>query len=339
MDKNTCFAMITPDALIRGKTEEVIDYLLDKNIQIKNFLIKKLSEREIEEVYKLTYLEKVESFKRTHWWLTKETYAHYPAILLLLETNNLPDGYDNLPLYIKSFKGKSDPYRNDEHNSLRYRIGSLSKTLALFHSSDDLSSSERESSIFFNKGFLNKGNIHAIYSKEYILESLQFTDYQETSLYDSLYKIKKRVLYKLNYYLESSSNNIWSNIHNQLVNLYDQIEANTNMNFIEQHMYYKKFLEEEKKIMYSNQAIVIEIIQKLLIHEKGNIENEIFLKELYSLYIILLTLSDFENFPKVDFEELEVISSSQNIYITTWEKILLKNLLFFYVHEGGEKNV
>lgn len=41
MDKNTCFAMITPDALIRGKTEEVIDYLLDKNIQIKNFFDKK----------------------------------------------------------------------------------------------------------------------------------------------------------------------------------------------------------------------------------------------------------------------------------------------------------
>ena len=61
--------------------------------------------------------------------------------------------------YIKSFKGPSD-FTNRQEGSVRKIFDSFSKTLALFHSSDNTISMEREANLFFGCDIIQKININ-----------------------------------------------------------------------------------------------------------------------------------------------------------------------------------
>ena len=52
------FCMITPDAFIRKKEDELLKFLIDKGFSFLDFKFNYVNEQIIEEIYKYTYFQK-----------------------------------------------------------------------------------------------------------------------------------------------------------------------------------------------------------------------------------------------------------------------------------------
>jgi nucleoside diphosphate kinase len=338
--KHICFCMLTPDTILRYLDEDILNYLSEKGIQILDFKIKYLSEKGIEEIYKYGFTEKILTRQKTHWWLTRKSYTLAPAIGLLVYVENLPNGFSNAYQYILSLKGKSIPANNTIKSSVRYQYKSISKTLALFHSSDDFISIIRESKLFFAwdriAGVINKAAVGKVSDCPILTKCLFNVKDTNASGFEMLFRLKVRILNNIQYTL--NRNGGCFSFYDALENLYEEalekLESAENYKLGKEVM--RNYLSLEREQYAAGE--IEKIIQKL--QEKSDIEvkksiNEFFevkisIGDFISLLYVLLIFSDEKNFVDIDFDEIAEVLKANDIFLPEWEKLVIENFIFFY---------
>ena len=315
------FCMITPDAFIRKKEDELLKFLIDKGFSFLDFKFNYVNEQIIEEIYKYTYLEKIEEHKKTHWWLTKKPYNENTALGLVVYLPNIPKGFASVSEYIKSFKGPSD-FTNRQEGSVRKIFDSFSKTLALFHSSDNTISMEREANLFFGCDIIQKININKTFSMNYISESLQ-NNFEEKDInpIHALYLLKLRIAYFIDKNINKSI--FWETHGNCLIKSY-----RATLNLFQTCLNYDKCYEILDSIE-TKERIILLAQKNDIICDNAEID-DVFIKGLLiKLIEFLKMLSDTKKIRCDDLFEFISIVRFSGIKLTRWEEILILNLLFF----------
>ena len=324
-----CFCMITPDAIIRGKVAAILQILYNCNIKVVDFSIKYLSDEDIEEIYKTTYSQKILQKQKTHWWLTKRSYSIAPAIGLIVYMENIPPAEDSIYSYIKRLKGQSIPERNHQ-NTIRGSLHSCSKTLALFHSSDDYSCACREHKMFFRDGVIDKllsKDKPYIYDLDYICNSILDDSTTDISAYVAFYRYKVRILLYIDKLIPQNSR--WSTIFDVLYRLYIKgIFSVRDVSIVEEKSFYVNLFMRENKIWENHiQGNLIATFRFSIPETADGAYKQLYL---IGMMEILYKFSIPHLFPSLNVDEIVTYFSDAHIYLTQWEKLLIENLLFFY---------
>lgn len=338
--KHICFCMLTPDTIIRYLDGKVLEYLSQKGIQIIDFKIKYLSEKGIEEIYKYGFTEKILTRQKTHWWLTRKSYLLAPAIGLLVYVENLPDGFSTAYQYILSLKGKSVPASNTVQDSIRYQYKSISKTLALFHSSDNFIGIIRESRLFFSwdriVDAINRAADGKVSNCPLLLKCIFNVKDTNASGFEMVFRLKIRILNNVQYTLNRNGGGV--SFYDVLECIYEEalkkLETADNYKMGKEIMRNYLSLEREQfadreinEIIKAQQKIYGMEIKKSI---DEYLEEKIRLGDFISLLYVLLMFSDEKNFASIDFGEIAQILKSNDIFMPDWEMLVVENFLFFY---------
>jgi nucleoside diphosphate kinase len=141
------FAIIRPDAILRGIHSEVLGALSELGFKVVAFKIAYVDERQMEELYRFTQMTMMQNQMRPLWWLTRNMYSAFPAMLLLLTADRDQSGGDVAPR-LDGLKGPANPVLTSPHH-LRNRFRAVNPILCVLHSSDDADATLREARIFF----------------------------------------------------------------------------------------------------------------------------------------------------------------------------------------------
>lgn len=317
MSQEHCFCMITPDALIQKKENLILKQLVDSDIIIEDFEIKYLTDKEIEEIYKITYLEKVESKRQTHWWLTKKVYCDNPAIGLVVSCKKYPSNFSNIYEYINYIKG-SNNIKEVASDNIRKKNGVYFKTLALFHSSDSITAHKRESKIFFKRD--------KIKNKEFnindVSEALQNYDYTKYNPFFALACLKLKILYYLEKKIKYEIGcNLFLTKYFKVFN--EEKEFFSKSNDIRNQ---KDALEKNYEICKS----IKDTFESLSVNNDQNYKLQYDYFSLNNLGQILGALCNYKEYNNLNFDYILQILEINHIPISKWEIILIENLLYFY---------
>lgn len=138
------FAIVTPDAVMRGIHLDVLRYIEKAGFRLLAHRPKYLTDSDVEYLYKCGMLQKVFTGAQTHWHITRKGFRMDVAIGVLLAARGA-----GAVKRLRNLKGKSNPF-DCRVQSIRGHFRSFSKTLALLHSSDDQESMRREARLFFS---------------------------------------------------------------------------------------------------------------------------------------------------------------------------------------------
>ena len=317
------FCIITPDSIIRNVFKEIIDDLEMNNVKILDYKIRYLNSREVEEIYKYGFSEKIILKQKTHWWLTEKSFTIGPAIILLVfyDKNNEEFAYEHL----LKIKGKSLPSKNTY--GIRFKYSSISKILNLFHSSDNMACVFREANIFWKINDIKKlvceiEHKH-FYTGEWIEKALNIEGTNNNGFL-MLLVLKRRILYEIIHRNEDKKNYYylkkWDILYKKYVKLY-----NKNNDYKTKKELLKFFLSEEEVCGIKE---ILKKIQKKEINLSNLFSEKISLT--LGLIYVFFILSDEGRYANIIFSDIEKILKINNIFITPWEKIAIENTLFFY---------
>lgn len=166
------FMIITPDAIQRGLVPHIMDFLHDNiEFDIKLLNTCKVSNRQLELLYKYAFKRMFINGEPVYWWLLQESWSVGPCAVSLLHSSTC----DSKSL-IESLLELKGSYNEKDKKTVRALFDSNSMIMNIIHSSDDPYNMIREASIFFNETDLHNVFEHpeSINIEEEVLDN-QFT--------------------------------------------------------------------------------------------------------------------------------------------------------------------
>lgn len=173
------FAILKPDAVVRGKAVPICEWLEANGYRIDYCdILWEPEEWQFETLYQYNLTLRNEHNQIGSWWLNRQLYTLAPSILMLLSLPNDPTGvYEK----IAHDKGKSDPL-SAANGTLRYEFKATNMTMNLFHCSDDPFSTAREFLIYrsekelisFLSGYRSKCPVHTLQRMQVLQPTTSF---------------------------------------------------------------------------------------------------------------------------------------------------------------------
>lgn len=289
--KHIAFVIITPDSIKRGIESEVIDFILSKTrAQVCSARVKHLSDRDIEELYKYTFRQKIIDHKVTFWWLMQRSFQLSPCMALLLYCDKHEEEY--FCETVLNLKGSFSVQCKPVEDTVRKHFSSLSRILAIIHSSDDILNLMREALIFFNENdfadIINKPLINGI--KNNVLQLLEGNGRVPESSAETVERLIARIKATIDIKYPA------------LKDISECLLKLKNKDNIEQSL-----------ISLENSMIKLKEISE---------------HEILSM-VMKVVLSLFGKNSGIPIEQIGTILRWGNIYLTDWEEIVLQNYLFF----------
>lgn len=136
------FAMIKPDAFVRGLAPEVIRRLKDSGLVPVAMRVTEMDEALIDELYMFVKQKYFES-----WWIMPKVFSQAPVIPMILIGD--PGEFEHLSRKLRDIIGPTTPDAGKPGN-LRYDLKGTNRVLNIIHAADDPAAAIREASVFFN---------------------------------------------------------------------------------------------------------------------------------------------------------------------------------------------
>ncbi|CAN7427483.1 hypothetical protein LJR231_002770 [Phyllobacterium sp. LjRoot231] len=147
----TVLMILKPDLIAADRLKETISWLEVRKIQIANLqLLPKLSEPDLEEIYRYNLSYESTSSMISNWWLFRRAYELHPQTSVALYLRKESASPFSLYREIKESKGPSTPYWC-EPGHLRHDLGASARTLNLVHTCDDPIDAIRVSEILLGR--------------------------------------------------------------------------------------------------------------------------------------------------------------------------------------------
>ncbi|MGY0288047.1 MAG: hypothetical protein DSO07_06100 [Thermoproteota archaeon] len=136
------FAMIKPDAYLRGLAPTVISRLEEEGFHVAKFDVRKMKSREIDELYMF-----VKNKYRESWWIMPKVFSMAPVVPMILTGDTM--GFDHLSERLRELIGPTTPDAG-RPGGMRYDLKGANRVLNIIHASDDPASALREALVFFS---------------------------------------------------------------------------------------------------------------------------------------------------------------------------------------------
>lgn len=136
------FAMIKPDAFVRGLAPEVIRRLKEEGLTPVAMQVTEMDEELIDELYMFVKQKYFES-----WWIMPKVFSQAPVIPMILIGE--PEGFEHLSAKLRDIIGPTTPDAGKPGN-LRYDLKGTNRVLNIIHAADDPAAAIREASVFFD---------------------------------------------------------------------------------------------------------------------------------------------------------------------------------------------
>ena len=136
------FAMIKPDAYLRGLAPIVISRLEEEGFHIAKFDVRKMKSREIDELYMF-----VKNRYKESWWIMPKVFSMAPVVPLILIGD--PMEFEHLSERLRELIGPTTPDVG-KPGGMRYDLKGANRVLNIIHASDDPASALREALVFFS---------------------------------------------------------------------------------------------------------------------------------------------------------------------------------------------
>ena len=146
--KHIGFFVITPDSIKRELVTPILDFVIENtNAKILSAKLKYLSSHDIENLYKYTFRKRIIDGEQTFWWLMQRSFQLDPciAVIMFCDEHKEETFCDTLLNLKGSFVKNCMPVVE----TIRDHFTSISRILAVIHSSDDIYSMLREALLFF----------------------------------------------------------------------------------------------------------------------------------------------------------------------------------------------
>ncbi len=136
------FAMVKPDAFVRGLTIEVIERLKREGFKPIALKVTDMDETLIDELYMFVKQKYYES-----WWIMPKVFSQAPVIPMLLYGD--PGDFPHLSSKLRDVIGPTSPDAGSPGN-VRYDLKGTNRVLNIIHASDDPAAAIREAKVFFS---------------------------------------------------------------------------------------------------------------------------------------------------------------------------------------------
>ncbi|MCX4911666.1 nucleoside-diphosphate kinase [Streptomyces sp. NBC_00878] len=321
------FMIITPDAVHRGRHVEILEAIRDAGFVVLAHRAKYLRDNDIEELYKDGLRKKVLDHRTTHWYLTRKGLGMGASLGLLLHH---PEA--GACSRLLALKGVSHPAQAAPE-SLRGALRSYSKILALLHSSDGPTAVLRESLLYFTPTQLHSmlEQLAEDNRPEGIPVSIMTEILSPTTPDDDpvtvLYALKARVVHTLLAHPITPAE-LRPALYAQL----DTIRAARTSVCRGKTPWTLRLvaaateLEREHKLL-NGSLLAQSITVPMSAAEAGEaLEWLVWTR----LALTIRQLADHDRFPSLDADQLIQALRAGHVHLTSWEALLLENLLFFW---------
>ncbi len=136
------FAMIKPDAFVRGLAPEVIRSLKDSGLIPVAMKVTEMDEALIDELYMFVKQKYFDS-----WWIMPKVFSQAPVIPMILVGD--PGDFDHLSGKLRDIIGPTTPDAGKPGN-IRYDLKGTNRVLNIIHAADDPAAAIREAKVFFD---------------------------------------------------------------------------------------------------------------------------------------------------------------------------------------------
>ncbi len=136
------FAMIKPDAFMRGLAPEVIRRLNDSGLIPVAMKVTEMDEALIDELYMFVKQKYFDS-----WWIMPKVFSQAPVIPMILVGN--PGNFEHLSGKLRDLIGPTTPDAGKPGN-MRYDLKGTNRVLNIIHAADDPAAAMREAKVFFD---------------------------------------------------------------------------------------------------------------------------------------------------------------------------------------------
>ncbi len=136
------FAMVKPDAFVRGLTIEVIEGLKRNGLIPIALKVTDMDEALIDELYIFVKQKYYES-----WWIMPKVFSQAPVIPMILYGE--PGEFPHLSGKLRDVIGPTSPDVGRPGN-IRYDLKGTNRVLNIIHASDDPAAAIREAKVFFS---------------------------------------------------------------------------------------------------------------------------------------------------------------------------------------------
>lgn len=321
------FMIVTPDAVHRGKHADVLAEVHDAGFRIVAHRTRNLRDSDIEELYKYGLRTKILDHRRTHWHLTRKGLGMGTSLGLLLQH---PDGEACGRLL--RLKGASQP-ADAAPNSIRGSLRSYSKILALMHSSDTAPAVLRECLLYFTPGQVSDTLSHLVASTAplgtpigLVAEALSPTA-PDDDPFVVLYAVKTRISHALADHpltgpalqplLEEHMGGLRTTRANLCANAvtWSSRTAAVRIALDREHKLLAEGLPTRGPGPWLATGEPGEALERLT---------------WYRLAIAAQQLADHQSFGQLDMDQVRAALDAAHVHLTSWEMLLVENLLFFW---------
>ncbi|MDK2372138.1 MAG: nucleoside-diphosphate kinase [Candidatus Korarchaeota archaeon] len=136
------FAMVKPDAFVRGLAPEVISRLKESGLIPVAMKVTEMDETLIDELYMFVKQKYFDS-----WWIMPKVFSQAPVIPMILIGD--PGEFEHLSAKLRDIIGPTTPDAGKPGN-LRYDLKGTNRVLNIIHAADDPAAAVREASVFFD---------------------------------------------------------------------------------------------------------------------------------------------------------------------------------------------
>ncbi len=138
------FAMVKPDAFVRGLAPEVIGRLKESGLTPVAMKVTEMDEALIDELYMFVKRKYFDS-----WWIMPKVFSQAPVIPMIVIGD--PGEFEHLSAKLRDIIGPTTPDAGKPGN-LRYDLKGTNRVLNIIHAADDPAAAVREASVFFEMG-------------------------------------------------------------------------------------------------------------------------------------------------------------------------------------------
>lgn len=135
------FAMVKPDAFVRGLAPEVIRRLREAGLTPVAMKVTEMDEATIDELYMFVKQKYFDS-----WWIMPKVFSQAPVIPMILVGE--PGDFEHLSAKLRYIIGPTTPDAGKPGN-LRYDLKGTNRVLNIIHAADDPAAAVREANVFF----------------------------------------------------------------------------------------------------------------------------------------------------------------------------------------------
>lgn len=321
------FMIVTPDAVHRGLHEKVLTEVHNAGFRVLVHRTRNLRDSEIEELYKDGLRAKIMDNRRTHWYLTRKGLGLGTSLGLLLAH---PEG-DACERLLR-LKGDSKP-ADATPDSVRGSLGSYSKILALMHSSDNPAAVLRECLLYFTAQQVQDALSRFVEQPDpqgtpvaLLVEALSPTAPNDDP-FAVLYAVKIRIAHALAAHpltateLQPLLGQHLSGLRAMRTTLRaDRLPWSSRTAVVSHELEREhKLLIESKLAQSLRQALdavsPVESLEQLIWHR---------------LALTAEQLAAQQGFAQLDMDQVTAALRAAHVHLTSWEALLLENLLFFW---------